>query len=225
MANVIIIAGETGTGKTRSVKNLNPKETYIINVLNKPLSFKGSNSLYNEEQRNMKSVGDYQHVLTLMQSVNTKALHVKNLIIDDCGFIMQNEYFARAKEAGYGKFSEFGQHMQLIISEAGKMRNDLNIVFVFHADDVEDEGIKVGKQIKLIGKMLSDKYDPMATVSVVLFTDVSTTKEGTKYQFITNRCTVGKQVIPAKSPEEMFDSLYIENDLNYVFNKIKEYYN
>ena len=225
MANVIIVAGESGSGKTRSLKNLDPKETYIINTLNKPLSFKGSNSMYNEEQRNMKSVSDYQQVLQVMTSVNTKALHIKNLIIDDCGFIMQGEYFKRANEAGFNKFSDMAQHMQLIISEAGKMRADLNIVFMFHADDIEDEGMKVGKQIKLIGKMLSDKYDPMATVSVVLFTDVSTNKEGTKYQFITNRCTVGKQMIPAKSPEEMFENLYIENDLNYVFNKIKEYYN
>ena len=226
MANVIILAGASGTGKTRSIKNLDPKETYIINILNKPLSFKGSNTKYTVESKNIKSINSFGDVLTVMKSINEKALHVKNLILDDVGFLMTTEFFDRVKETGYSKFGEIGHHMQQVISYATTMRTDLNVVFMFHEEDEEDDGIKVSKKLKLIGKMLDDKYNPLATVSIVLFTNVSTDKENkTTYNFITNRTFKGKQLIPAKSPEEMFEELTIPNDLEYVFKKVKEYYN
>ncbi len=225
MAKVVAVIGDTGTGKSRSLLNLKPEETFIINVLNKPLPFKGSAKLYNKDSKNMVSTEKHSQILQLMQSVNGQA-HIKNLIIDDAGFIMTSELFARAKESGYSKFTEIGTNMQNIISTAKNMRDDINVVFMFHEEDDISDKVKVGKKIKTIGQMLEDKYNPIATVSVALFTDVSFSKDGVaNYGFITNRTQRGSIVIPAKSPEGMFDENIIPNDLSLVFNKMNEYYN
>lgn len=100
MSKVIIVAGDTGTGKTRSLLNLNPKETYIFNTLNKALPFKGSNSLYNAENKNMYSTDNYAEIVNILNGLNTKRPEIKNIIIDDLGFVMLGEFFTRSAESG-----------------------------------------------------------------------------------------------------------------------------
>lgn len=115
--------------------------------------------------------------------------------------------------------------MQKIISSAIALREDLNVVLVFHEEDDTNEMAKVGKKVKLIGKMLEDKYNPLATVTVTLFTNVKMDKDGSaEYRFITNRTKVDGCIIPAKSPDGMLD-LIMPNDLKIVFEKMHEYYN
>lgn len=226
MARVLIVCGDTGSGKSTSLKNLNPKETYIVNTLNKPLPFKGSKGLYNTESRNIKETDSYSDLLTIMKGINDQATHIKNLILDDIGFIMTTELFARAKETGYGKFTDIALHMQQIISYAKSMREDLNVVFMFHDDDDISDRVKIGKKLKTVGKMVEDQYNPLGVVTVALFTNVSfDDKSGeAKYNFVTNRVQKNGIIIPAKSPADMFDSLYIPNDLSIVFKAMDEYY-
>ena len=83
MSNFAIILGDTGCGKSTSIKTLNPKETVIINVLGKRLPFKGSASMYNTEQKNLFKISEYTNLLNLLDTINEKALHIKNVIIDD----------------------------------------------------------------------------------------------------------------------------------------------
>lgn len=226
MANVIIVCGDTGTGKSTSIKNLNPQETYIVNVLSKQLPFKGSNSLYSVEKKNMFYTTNYGDVKACIEGIASNRPDVKNLIIDDVGFVMTTELFNRAAEAGYTKFTQIGVHMQQILDTSKNQRADLNIVFMFHVDDDISDKIKVGKKIKLIGQMLDDKYNPLAVVSIALFTDVSFDKTGkAEYSFITNRINQNGVIIPAKSPEGMFSENKIPNDLNIVVKAINEYYN
>ncbi len=229
MAKVSIICGDTGTGKSTSIRTLDPKETYVVNVLNKPLPFKGSKSMYNDELKNTKNTDSYDAVLSILQSINTnpKAAHIKHVIIDDVGFVMTTELFNRSKETGYGKFTDIGLHMQQILSYAKEMRDDLHVVFMFHEDDDVSDRIKIGKKIKTIGNLLEDKYNPLGVVSCALFTNVSyDDKTGqAKYSFITNRTQKNGLVIPAKSPAGMFETLEIPNDLSIVFKAMDEYYN
>lgn len=103
MANNVIILGKTGTGKSTSMKTLNPKETVIINILGKKLPFKGSASLYNKESKNLFQIEDYNELINFLTSINKNAAHVKNIIIDDFAYVMRKEYFKRSKEVGYGK--------------------------------------------------------------------------------------------------------------------------
>lgn len=222
MSNVIIICGDVGTGKTRSVKNLNPKETFLINVLNKPLSFRGNSY---EINKNMISTSDWSVVGKTIIEIGQKKPEIKTIIIDDAGFIMTTELFNRSSEKGYEKFTEIGTHMQRILSCAKDQREDLTVIFIFHEDDDTSDRIKVSKKVKTIGMMLEDKYNPLGVVTIALFTNVDFNKDGEAvYSFITNRTLINGVIIPAKSPEGMFDSLKIPNDLDLVIKKIKQYY-
>lgn len=53
MANIIGVVGDSGTGKSTSISTLDPKTTYLINVLRKDLPFKGSRTLYSLENKNL----------------------------------------------------------------------------------------------------------------------------------------------------------------------------
>lgn len=100
MANVCMLLGKSGTGKSTSIKNLKPEETIIFNTLKKRLPFKGSQNLYNSEKKNLFNVDDYQQLITYLQSISDKVSTCKNIIIDDMIYIMRKEYFKRAKETG-----------------------------------------------------------------------------------------------------------------------------
>lgn len=225
MANVVLVIGDSGTGKSTSIKTLNPQETYIINVLNKGLPFRKSNEMYNSANKNISTTDNYGKVLDILKVINDKAPHIKNVVLDDIGFVATTEFFNRASEKGFEKFTEIGVHMQRIIEYCKNMRNDLNVAIMFHEDDDISDKIKVGKKVKLIGQLLEDKYNPLAIVSVALFTDVTFDKDNkAEYSFITQRSQVRGQITPAKSPDGMFETIKIPNDLSLVFEKMKEYY-
>ena len=95
-----MLLGKSGTGKSTSVKTLDPQETVVINVLKKRLPFKGSNALYNKENMNLFEVDEHTQAVSLLSSLDKNAPHVRNIIIDDMIYIMRKEYFKRAKETG-----------------------------------------------------------------------------------------------------------------------------
>lgn len=105
MGNVCIILGKSGTGKSTSIRTLDPKETVIINVLGKRLPFKGSSGMYNTENKNIFRRESYLEIISLLENIDKSASYVKNIILEDCIYIMRKEYFARAKEGGYGKIA------------------------------------------------------------------------------------------------------------------------
>ena len=105
MANIIMLLGKSGTGKSTSIKGLDPKETVVINVLGKRLPFKGSNSLYNKENKNIFQKETYTDIISLVQNISDKATYVKNIILEDLIYVMRKEYFSRAREVGYGKIA------------------------------------------------------------------------------------------------------------------------
>lgn len=225
MANVYIVLGSTGSGKSSSTRNLNPEETFIINVLGKPLPYKGSKKSYNSEKKNTITTSDYKTVILALQKVGEKE-EIKNIILDDARHIMVEEYFKRALEAGYGKFAQLGQHFQQVIQAAKDIPGDKNVVIMLHDDDKQSDSKIVEKKPKLVGKMVEDNYDPLEIVTCTLYSNVDFDKETkSSYQFITNRTIINGVIIPAKSPMGMFDSLYIDNDLNEVFKAADEYYN
>lgn len=114
--------------------------------------------------------------------------------------------------------------MQMIISSAKKSRSDLNIVFNWHVDDVVSGSAIIAKKIKTIGRMLDDKYNPAAMFSIVLFTNVDFDRKGTPvYGYITNMAKIDGTIIPAKSPEGMFEPK-IENDLKQVITSARKYF-
>jgi ABC-type dipeptide/oligopeptide/nickel transport system ATPase component len=220
MSQLIGIVGASGTGKSSSMRNLNSKETFIVNILGKTLPFKGSKSMYNDDNKNIASISDWNVVTDILKGISSSRPEIKNIIIDDAGFIMLTEFFRRASEAGYNKFSEIGQHMFNVLNTAKSLREDLNVIVMFHEDVEIVDGFRPIRSIKTVGKMLSDKFDPQALPTVLLYTDVQDTKDGVRYQFVTNRT----ESIPAKSPMGMFDDLRIDNDLDFVIKKMQQYF-
>ncbi len=224
MARVVLVVGDTGTGKSTAIKTLDPKESFIFNTLSKDLPFKGYKALYNKENKNIATTQDHKSIISTLKAIPINLPHVKNIVLDDVGFASTKEFFDRVLEKGYEKFTEIGLHMQQIIETAKSLPDGITVFLMFHEDDQVSDKIRVGKKVKLIGAMLEDKYNPLAIVSVCLFTNVSFDGEKPKYSFITNRTNLSGQIIPAKSPEGMFTDLYIPNDLNLVINQINEYY-
>lgn len=226
MANNVIVLGKSGTGKSSSIKTLNPKETVVINVLNKKLPFKGSQSLYNKDNRNLLHIDDYTQAVNTLQYIDKNMPEVKTIILDDAIYIMRKEYFKRAKETGYNKYTELAQHFQQIIQTCENMREDLNVFFILHSEDIQSDKVTVGYKVSTIGSLIDNQYSPVEVVPMVLYSAVKYDDKGNaSYGFYTHRTMEGTVEIPAKSPADMFEDDFIPNDLGYVVTKMNEYYN
>ena len=226
MANVVMLLGKSGTGKSTSIKTLDPKETIVINVLKKKLPFKGSSSMYSTENKNLFQKEDYLEVISLLRNISEKASSVKNIIIDDMIYIMRKEYFKRAKESGYGKYTELAQHFQQIISTCEGLRDDLNVFFILHSEDMQSDKTTIGYKVSTIGQLVDNQYNPVEVVPMVLYSAIKYDDKGNpQYGFYTHRCMEGMVEIPAKSPDGMFADDFIPNDLAMVVNAMNEYYN
>ena len=226
MANIIMLLGKSGTGKSTSIKGLDSKETVVINVLGKRLPFKGSNSLYNKENKNLFQRDTYTEIISLVQNISDKAANVKNIILDDVIYVMRKEYFSRAKETGYNKYTELAQHFQQIISTCEKLRDDLNVFMILHSEDVQSDKVTTGYKVSTVGNLVDNCYNPLDVVPMVLYSSIRYDDKGNaSYGFYTHRCKEGTVEIPAKTPDEMFEEDFIPNDLGYIVNKMNEYYN
>ena len=226
MANNVIILGRSGTGKSSSIKTLDPKETVIVNVLKKKLPFKGSQTLYNTDNKNLLNMDDYTQVINMLQYIDKSMPNVKNIVIDDAIYVLRKEYFKRAKEQGYGKYTELAQHFQQIISTCENMRDDINVFFILHSEDITSDNTIVGYKVSTIGKLLDSQYNPVEVVPMVLYSAIKYDDKGNAtYGFYTHRTMEGTVEIPAKSPADMFEEDFIPNDLGYVVKKMNEYYN
>lgn len=226
MANVILILGQTGSGKSTSIRSLNADETVIFNVLNKRLPFKGGKSLYSEEKKNLFYITDCGQICKYMTGLSERVDSCKNIIIDDATYLMRNEMFARAKETGYAKFTDFAMHFQQILATAQSLRDDINVFIIMHAEEVVNGGSIDSYKCATVGRMLDEKYNPMECVSVCLFCDVKFDGEQKPvHGFYTNIVNVNGKRIPAKSPDGMFAEDFIPNDLQLVVDTVNEYYN
>lgn len=218
MSNTSLIIGESGTGKSTSIRNLDPAETFIINVLNKPLPFRGYKKQYIRispdcSTGNYYASDNYDHIELVIKKINAKRPDIKTLIIDDFQYLMANEFMNRALERGYDKFSEIGKHAHDLLKLLPTLREDIDIFILTHSESNEQGKMK----IKTIGKMLDEKITIEGMYAMVLQTELM----NGKYNFITQ----GDARHIAKSPMGMFEERNIPNDLAFVKQKMNSYYN
>lgn len=212
MSNLIVVLGESGTGKSTSIRNLKPEETCIINVLNKPLPFRGYRKMYNLDNKNYFETDEYASIIKALTVINASRPHIKTIVIDDFSFLMNNQYMRRCTEKGYDKFLDMGLKVFQIFELCKNFRHDLYCYIMCHTEKDHSGIIKP----KTVGKMTADYVGISERVSIVLHTQIV---DG-EYKFLTQN----DGVHVAKSPIDMFDKLYIDNDLHAIREKIDGYY-
>lgn len=226
MAQEILIIGQSGTGKSTSLTNLDSESTAIINPAKKALPFKGFKSKYKEWSKenptgNLFNVDNAAQIIQVLDYINTKRPEIKNVIIDDANYIMAFEYIKRAKETGFQKFTDIGVNYSNIITKGCGMREDINFIVMMHPEvDTDALGNKIIKA-KSVGKLVDQYLNIEGMFSIVLYTKVIKHEKGLDYVFITQND--GSNT--GKSPKGMFDTLEIQNDLSFVIKKIEEYNN
>ncbi len=218
MSCKVLVIGESGTGKSTSIRNLPPKETFIVNIINKPLPFKGANKNYTRLSPdglsgNYYASDDHSQIMRIISLINTKRLDIKYMIIDDMGYTLTNDFMRSALVKGYDKFSTLAKDAWEVIKTVNEMRPDLMCFIMMHSD-TDPQG---KSKPKTIGKMLDEKVCIEGMFTVCLHSIVT---DG-KYSFITNND--GSHM--AKSPQGMFETLKVDNDLLLISNHINNYLN
>lgn len=227
MAELIAVVGESGSGKTTSIRNLDPKSTFIISTTGKRPGIKGAKKKYpdfkiNKETKevsgNFYTTSNIDQIASIMKLINTKMTDIKVLIIDDYQYLQGFESMARVDEKGYSKFTDIAKHAYEVLKSGMDMRNDLYVCILTHSENTGDN-INPYYKIKTLGKMLDSVITLEGLFTYVLFSKVINDGEKVQYKFLTNSdgtCT-------AKSPMGLFDELLIDNDLDFVIKKIQEY--
>jgi broad-specificity NMP kinase len=224
MAEKILVLGETGCGKSTSTKTLDPKSTFFINVIGKPLPFKGWKGSYKEfnqsnQQGNMVKTHNHEQIIKTMQFVSENRPEIKTIVVDDAQYVMSYEFMERARERGFDKFTEIAQHMFEVFLCPDALRDDLVVVFLAHSEDVNANGYTKTK-IKTIGKMLDEKITVEGMFTVVLLCSVYKLESKLQYFFVTRN----DGTTTVKTPEGMFDKPMIPNDLKLVLDTMNQYY-
>lgn len=219
MSQKVMIMGESGSGKSTSMRNLNPAETIIINVIGKELPFQGWKSKFNKENKNIINLWSSEKIQEVLRAINDRMPEKKIIVVDDTQYIMSYEFMQRVKEKGYEKFAELGKNMFEIYKLAGELRDDIIVFFMSHTEDIQANGYLKTK-VKTIGKMLDDKITLEGLFSIVLQTVArrNFSKE-MEYLFITQ----SDGTTTVKSPMGMFESSEIPNDLQIVIDSMRKY--
>lgn len=201
--------GESGSGKSASLRNFGKDEIGILNVASKPLPFRSEIKPYNVSKI-AKEKGHSRY--TLIKSALKKGT-VKSYAIDDSQYLLAFDSFDKAKETGYGKFTDMAINFKDLIDFVINDLDDDKIVYFLHHCETTDSG-KV--KAKTIGKMLDSQLTVEGLFAIVLYC----VADGQSHKFITQ----SDGYSTAKSPMEMFD-LEIDNDLKWVDDSIRNYYN
>ena len=213
MAKVICIAGESGSGKTTSMRNLNPDTTYYIDADKKGLSWKGWREQYNSEKKNYKRCDDVNIVRQFIKSVAEKCPKIKVIVVDTINGLMVADEMRRSKEKGYDKWVDLATCVWDLVVECYDYRDDLTIIFTAHTQtEIDDSGYRFTR-IQTSGKKLNKIVLESKFTTVLL----SKCVDG-KYLFETqaNNST-------AKSPMGAFDSFEIDNDIVSVIEALKDF--
>lgn len=216
MSNSILILGESGTGKSTSLRNLPHNETMLINVLGKPLPFRGSKSKYKPLSPdglsgNYYASDDPLKIQKLIRKVNDARPDIKYLILDDFGFTISHSFMAKCHINGFGKFSDIARETFGIFQAIQGMRDDLTCIVIMHTE-LDQNG---KHKAKTIGKAIDNYVNIEGTFTYVFH---ALTSEG-NYFFLTNND--GQHT--CKTPMGCFEELKIDNDLKQVIETIKAY--
>ena len=199
MAVKVLIVGESGAGKSASLRNFEQNEVAIFNVSEKPLPFR--------KKLPMMNTSDMKTIAAAIRQ-NDRNCYV----VDDAGLAMTFYLFGKVNETGYGKFTQVAKDFYDMVQAVDACSDDTIVYFTMHTDRSED-GTKV--KAKTAGKMIDSQLTLESLFTIVLYC----VTDGKGHKFITQ----SDGVITAKSPMDMFP-LEMDNDLKAVDKAIREYY-
>lgn len=199
MSTIVMVYGQSGTGKSTSLRNFEPDEVSIVNVSGKPLPFKKKLPCWN--------TNSYDAIKECLPKIKTKSI-----VIDDATYLMVDEYMRNAKVTGYQKYTDIAKNFFDLLEVARILSEDKIIYFLGHTDMTDD-----GREhFKTIGKMLDNAVTLEGKFSIVLKTVI----KDEHYYFSTQNN--GQDTV--KSPMDMFDKSLIDNDLKAVDTAIRNFY-
>lgn len=205
----VLILGESGSGKSASMRNFDQTQVGIFNVAGKPLPFRkklNTMSAVKNQDGTYRRI-NYEDIIRLL--ARSKA---KSFVIDDSQYLMAFEELDRAKETGFTKFTEMALNFSgLVRFIINNLPPDVIVYFLHHVEETESGKVKA----KTVGKMIDSKLTLEGLFSIVLLCEASA--EG--HHFVTQ----SDGYTTAKSPMEMFDKT-IDNDLAFVDATIREYW-
>ena len=212
MAVPVLVIGPSGSGKTFSIKNFQPDEVGVISVEKGRLPFKSEIKVAKVQIKDRESVKDYATLnraryAWIMDAIRTAKC--KSIVIDDSQYLLVNELFDRAAEKGYDKYTQMAANFRNLIHFINELPEDDKIVYFLHHTETGPDG---REKAKTIGKMLDEKLTVEGCFDIVIYCQ--------DHKFYTQ--SNGQST--AKSPEMMFD-LEIPNDLKFVDEQIRDYWN
>lgn len=222
MSELIGVVGDSGKGKSTSLRNLDPDSTLIINVSGKPLPFPNSREKYNPDQ-SIKDGGNYvetsnaKNVEKILKYVSSHREDIDVVVIDDLQYFQAFEYFKRRDEGGWDKFSDIGGHLFDVLNTSRNLRDGLKVITTVHPEEI-GEGLDKKTVFKTLGKMVRQNLTPEGLYTVIFYSDYDPNEDEYYFETQTNGRT------PARSPMGMFDEKRIPNDMNEAIKKIDEYY-
>lgn len=215
MSRAILVMGESGSGKTTSLRNLDPKETYFIDCDGKGLSWKGWREQYNKANKNYRRENRPDEVHELMKGISDKCPQIKYIIVDTLNAIMVADEVRRSKEKGFDKWVDLANCLFEIVTNASDLREDLTVICTAHTQTEVDEttGERFTRMLtngKKLNKIGIEKY----------FTTVFLAKRDADGNFIfetqANNST-------AKTPLGAFETETIPNDIAEAMKILKDY--
>jgi len=205
----VLVMGESGSGKTASLRNFKGDELFIINVAGKELSFKNINGLKRVDTSDYDKIKAY-----LLKAATSPDNKIKSFVLDDTQYLMAFESFARAKETGYTKNVDLAVHFKDLIHFVIKeLPRDFIVYFMHHVERTEDGHIKA----KTLGKMLDNQLTVEGLFTNVIMTQVN----NGEYKFLVHD---KDGVSTVKTPIGLFDTDTLDNDLKLVDKALREYY-
>lgn len=208
----VMVMGRSGSGKTYSLKNFKPNEVGIISVEKGRLPFRTDLKTVKIPAFNSEDMKSYAQVnaakYSWLEMIIQKS-QAKSIVIDDSQYLLVNELFDRSKEKGYDKFTDMAANFRNLIHFVNELDDDEKIVYFLHHTEPDSDG---REKAKTIGKMLDEKLTVEGCFDIVLYCS--------DHKFYTQ--SNGQS--SAKTPDEMFPSLEIPNDLKMVDVTIRKYY-
>ena len=220
MAEIVIYMGESGCGKSTSLRNLDPSKTVIISPNGKSLPFpKGVECKIGKNRISTSELDDIQPTI---QHVNNNMPQVNTVVVEDfthyfTARILSPKFLARNNGGeAFARWNDFGASVfQTVFSKQETWREDLIIVLIHHTELKETGSIG----FRTAGKLLDRVVDPPSYVNYVLHGVVEDTDNGSRYMVQTNKDSVRD----AKSSAGCFTEFRVYNDMAKILEKIRKY--